>query len=201
MSVESVTPANRSRGLVFIPVAIFVTLCALFLYSLYTGDPSKIPSALIGKPAPQFTLAGVPGLQSDGAEVPGMSGADLAKGEVTLVNVWASWCTPCIAEHPYLIRLRQSGAARIVGINYKDTAEAARGFLARRGNPFEAVGFDADGKAGIEWGVSKVPETFVVDHEGKVVFKLVGAINAANLSSQLLPAIEQARAASTAQKK
>lgn len=201
MTIETITPAKRSRGLVFIPVVFFATLCALFVYALYTGDPSKIPSALIGKPAPQFALGGVPGLKAGGADVPGLSGPDLANGDVTLVNVWASWCTPCIAEHPYLMRLQQAGAARIVGINYKDSAEAARGFLSRRGNPFEAVGFDADGKAGIEWGVYGVPETFVVDHTGKVVFKLIGEINANTLSTQLLPAIEKARALATAQKK
>jgi cytochrome c biogenesis protein CcmG/thiol:disulfide interchange protein DsbE len=185
-----ITAPKRSRALVFAPVVVALGLCALFAYALLSGgDPSKVPSALIGKPAPKVALPPIPGVQA-----PGFSTADLGKGEVTLVNVWASWCTPCVAEHPFLMRLKQSGAARIVGVNYKDTAEAARAFLARRGNPFEAAGFDADGRAGVEWGVTKVPETFVVDANGVVVFKLTGAIDAKNLPGELLPAIEKARA-------
>ncbi len=201
MTSEAETPAKRSRGLVFIPIVAFATLCVLFVYALYTGDPSKIPSALIGKSAPEFTLPAVPELKTEGGAVPGLARADLGKGDVTLLNVWASWCPPCHVEHPFLMRLRQAGAARMVSINYKDTSEAARAFLARRGNPFEAIGFDAKGKAGIEWGVYKVPETFVVDHTGKIVFKLSGPIDARNLATELLPAIEKARALATAQKK
>ncbi len=201
MTTEIETPPKRSRGLVFLPVAVFATLCVLFVYALYTGDPSKIPSALVGKQVPEFSLPGIPNVTTEAGALPGLSGADLANGDVTVVNVWASWCTPCHAEHPFLMRLRQAGVARMVGVNYKDTADGARMFLARRGNPFEAVGFDVEGKAGIEWGISKVPETFIVDHTGKIVYNLSGAINANNMANDLLPAIEKARALATAQKK
>ncbi|MDX2265242.1 MAG: DsbE family thiol:disulfide interchange protein [Hyphomicrobiales bacterium] len=182
-------PVPPSRWLLLIPAA-FVALVVLFAAALRTTDPSAVPSALIGKPAPTVALPPIPNAPS-----PTGIKADALAGTVTVVNFWASWCAPCHVEHPYLMRLRQAGAARMIGVNYKDTPEAARAFLERRGNPFHAVGFDPDGRAGFEWGVTKVPETFVVDRRGVVIFKLSGAIDADNLADGLLPAIEKARAA------
>jgi cytochrome c biogenesis protein CcmG/thiol:disulfide interchange protein DsbE len=123
---------------------------------LHAGDPSRLPSALIGRPAPGFALASLEGLQADGRPVSGLSQADL-KGRVTIVNVWASWCAPCRQEHPLLMDLARTGAARVVGINYKDNPENARRFLGALGNPFAAVGVDPNGRAAIDWGVYGCP--------------------------------------------
>lgn len=190
-------PALR-HWLYILPVALFALLGAVFVAALYSGDPSRVPSALIGKPAPEFSLPPVEGAQTaDGRPAPGLSRADFgtpaAKGEVTLVNVWASWCVPCHMEQPLLMKLKQAGAARMVGILYRDSDMNGRSFLGRYGNPFEAIGWDASGKAGIEWGVYKVPETFIVDASGKIVYKLSGPITEENLAGELLPAIEAAR--------
>ncbi len=131
----------RRRLLVLAPLVIFLGLVALFLIRLYAGDPSRIPSALIGHPAPQTTLPPVAGLDRDGKPVPGIDPASF-KGAVTVVNVWASWCVPCHDEAPLLMQLAQDSRLRIVGINYKDEPENARRFLGRYGNPFAAAGAD-----------------------------------------------------------
>jgi cytochrome c biogenesis protein CcmG/thiol:disulfide interchange protein DsbE len=124
--------------------------------------------------------------------VPGLDPAAL-QGAVTVVNVWASWCVPCHDEAPILMRLAETNGLRLVGINYKDQPENARRFLGRYGNPFSAVGADANGRASIEWGVYGVPETFIVDPQGRIAFKLVGPITEDNLARVLMPAIEKAR--------
>ena len=116
-------------------------------------------------------------------------------GAVTLVNVWASWCVPCHDEAPILMQMAQDKRIRLVGINYKDKAENARRFIGRYGNPFAAVGADANGRASIDWGVYGVPETFVVGRDGRIVYKLVGPITPGNLKTTLKPAIEKALAA------
>ena len=184
--------AGRRRWLWALPLVVFIALAALFVLRLYAGDPSRIPSALIGRPAPATVLAALPGLQRDGKPVPGID-AKTFKGAVTLVNVWASWCVPCHDEAPLLTRLAEDRNLRLVGINYKDEPENARRFLGRYGNPFEAVGVDRNGRAAIEWGVYGVPETFIVDAAGRIAFKLVGPITADNLSRVLEPAIAKAR--------
>lgn len=179
------------RLIVLVPVAVFLALSVLFFIRLFAGDPSKLPSALIGKPAPDFALPAVDGLNDGGAPIPGLATADL-KGEVTLVNVWASWCVPCRDENPMLLELERQGH-RVVGINYKDAPENARRFLGEFGNPFSAVGADRNGKAAIDWGVYGVPETFVVDPEGTIVHKHVGPFTAEDLTETLVPAIEAAK--------
>lgn len=184
--------ASRRRWLLALPLAAFAVLAALFLVRLWSGDPSRLPSALIGRPAPATVLPPLPGLQRDGAEVPGLDPATF-KGAVTLVNVWASWCVPCHDEAPLLLQLAQDKNLRIVGINYKDEPENARRFLGRYGNPFQAVGVDRNGRASIEWGVYGVPETFLIDREGRIAFKLVGPINPDSLARTLKPAIEKLR--------
>lgn len=194
MNDAAETAPGARRLLWLIPLALFLALAALFFVRLYAGDPSRLPSALIGKPAPQTTLPALDGLRRDGKAVPGIN-ADTFRGHVTLVNVWASWCVPCHDEAPLLLRLADSGV-RMVGINQRDQPENARRFLGRYGNPFAAVGMDANARASIEWGVYGVPETFIVDREGRIVFKLVGGITPENFERQLKPALERAKAGS-----
>jgi cytochrome c biogenesis protein CcmG/thiol:disulfide interchange protein DsbE len=182
---------GRRRALVLLPLALFAGLAALFLVRLFAGDPSLIPSPLIGRPAPQTALPPVAGLVRDGEPLPGLDPAQF-KDAVTVVNVWASWCVPCRDEAPLLMRLAKDHRFRLVGINYKDEADNARRFIARFGNPFAAAGADASGRAGIEWGVYGVPETFVIGRDGKIAYKLVGPITADNLDTVLKPQIEKA---------
>ena len=182
---------TRTRLIVLIPLVAFLGLAAIFILRLGAGDPSRIPSALIGRPAPQVSLPGLPGLERDGVAVPGLEPARF-KGEVTLINVWASWCVPCRDEAPLLVGLAADKRIRVVGITYKDEAENARRFLGRYGNPFVANGVDGNGRAAIEWGVYGVPETFVVDRQGRITYKLIGPITPDNLESALKPAIEKA---------
>jgi cytochrome c biogenesis protein CcmG/thiol:disulfide interchange protein DsbE len=167
----------RSRLLYLLPVVLFTALALLFLVRLFSGDPSKVPSALIGRPAPAFTLEPLPGLMQAGQPVPGLAAEDL-KGRVTVVNVWASWCGPCRQEHPMLIALAKNPAVRVVGINYKDNPENARRFLGSLGNPFAAVGIDPSGRTAIDWGVYGVPETFVVGPDGTIRHKHIGPLAA-----------------------
>lgn len=192
MSTQAGESAPQARRwLVALPLIGFGVLAAFFLLRLYGGDPSKIPSALIGRPAPQTALPALEGLTRDGAAVPGLD-ASLFKGKVSLVNVWASWCVPCHDEAPLLTELGKDKRLQLVGINYKDVAENARRFLGRYGNPFGAVGADANGRASIEWGVYGVPETFIVGRDGSIVYKLVGPITPQNVDRVLKPEIEKA---------
>ncbi|QRM35231.1 DsbE family thiol:disulfide interchange protein [Microvirga sp. VF16] len=165
----------RGRLLVLLPILIFSVLALIFLVRLTTGDPSKLPSALIGRPVPEFSLAPLPGLTADGTPVPGLSTADL-KGRVTVVNVWASWCVPCRQEHPVLMELAKESGLKVAGINYKDNPDNARRFLGMLGNPYAAVGVDQDGRTAINWGVYGVPETFVVGSDGVIRYRHVGPI-------------------------
>ena len=181
----------RLRLVFLLPVLIFASLAVLFFIRLYSGDPSRIPSALIGRPAPEFTLPPLAELKTDGQPVPGLSSADL-KGKVTVINLWASWCAPCRQEHPLLIELGKEPAIRVVGINYKDTAENARRFLGALGNPYAAVGVDQSGRTAIDWGVYGVPETFVVARDGTIAYKLVGEITSQNIEAVLKPEIQKA---------
>ena len=186
-------PAKRRNLLVLLPLAVFLALAALFLYRLGSGDPSRIPSALIGHPVPQTDLPPVAGLTRDGRQLPGVTNATFA-GKVTLVNVWASWCVPCADEVPFLDRLSKDKRIQLVGINYKDAPDNARRFLNRYGNPFVATGADANGRTSIDWGVYGVPETFLVGRDGKIAYKLVGPVTADNLAKQLEPEIAKAAA-------
>jgi len=191
------TDGNKSAGsrrrsvLVFIPLVLFLGLAALFLIRLGAGDISRIPSVLIGHPAPATVLPGVAGLERNGKPVPGLE-ADSFKGAVTVLNVWASWCVPCRDEAPLLLTLARDPRVRILGINYKDSPENARRFLARYGNPYVGNGADSNGRASIEWGVYGVPETFVVGRDGRIAYKLIGPIEPVNLEKILKPEIEKA---------
>ena len=184
----------RRKLLVALPLVVFLALAALFFFRLGSGDPARIPSALIGREAPKTNLPAVAGLLDEGKPIPGLNAADF-KGSVTLVNVWASWCVPCHDEVPFLEKLAQDQRVRLVGINYKDQPDNARRFIGRYGNPFVAVGADPNGRAAIEWGVYGVPETFLVGADGRIAYKLVGQLTEDNLKSAVMPAIEKALAA------
>jgi len=177
-----------------LPAVIFAALAAVFYFGLGAGDHSRIPSALIGRPAPPTALPPLEGLARDGAAVPGLDPAQF-KGKVSVVNVWASWCVPCHDEAPLLTALSEDKRIQIVGINYKDKPDNARRFLGRYGNPFAVVGVDGNGRASIEWGVYGVPETFVVGRDGAIAFKLVGPVTPDNLDRVLKVEIDKALAA------
>jgi cytochrome c biogenesis protein CcmG, thiol:disulfide interchange protein DsbE len=174
-----------------LPLVGFIALAGIFLLRLHDGDPSKIPSALIGRPAPATALPQLEGLLNDGAQVPGLDPATF-KGKVSVVNVWASWCVPCHDEAPLLTELARDKRLQIVGINYKDAPDNARRFLGRYGNPFGIVGVDGNGRASIEWGVYGVPETFVVGRDGTIVYKLVGPVTPDNIDTVLRAEINKA---------
>jgi cytochrome c biogenesis protein CcmG, thiol:disulfide interchange protein DsbE len=192
--VNDSTPVGRRRMAVLVPLVIFLGLALLFLFRLNAGDPSIIPSALIGHPAPQTRLPPLAGLERSGVPVPGIDASSF-KGAVTVVNVWASWCVPCRDEAPLLMMLSQDRRLRLIGINYKDDPDNARRFLGRYGDPYAAAGADKSGRAAIEWGVYGVPETFVVGRDGRISYKLVGPITLDNLQPLLKPQIEKALAA------
>ena len=196
MTVVENPPAIRKRRLlVLLPLVAFLGLAALFFFRLGAGDPSRIPSALIGREAPATDLPAVAGLERNGEPVPGIVPADF-KNAVTVLNVWASWCVPCRDEAPVLLKLAGDKRIRLVGINYKDQADNARRFLGRFGNPFAASGADANGRAAIEWGVYGVPETFIVGRGGRIAYKLVGPLTPENLEQVMKPQIEKALAGS-----
>jgi cytochrome c biogenesis protein CcmG/thiol:disulfide interchange protein DsbE len=182
---------RRNRLVMLLPLILFLALAALFLLRLGSGDPSRIPSALIGHPAPMTVLPPVAGLERNGKPLPGLDPAEF-KGQVSLVNVWASWCVPCHDEIPFLQQLGQDTRIRLVGINYKDQPDNARRFLNRYGNPFAAAGADENGRAAIEWGVYGVPESFIVGRDGRIAYKLVGPINAENFERVVLPELRKA---------
>lgn len=186
-------PADKRRRniLVLLPLIVFLGLAALFYVGLGGGDPSRLPSALIGKPVPPTELPPIPGLTRDGKPVPGIDTA-MFTGKVSLVNVWASWCVPCHDEAPLLNELAKDGRIQMIGINYKDADDNARRFLNRYGNPFAASGQDSNGRTAIDWGVYGVPETYVVDRDTRIAYKLVGPITPENLKAALMPAIEKA---------
>jgi cytochrome c biogenesis protein CcmG, thiol:disulfide interchange protein DsbE len=192
-TVETPAPGARSK-LAYLPAVIFGAVALMFLAALLRpGDPSKLPSMLIGKPAPALTLPPLEGFADNGAAVPGIAAADLAQGKPVIVNFWQSSCAPCVAEHPLLILLAEKTGVPLLGINYKDPPAGARRFLNRYGNPFAAIGTDANGRAAIEWGVYGMPETFIVDGKGRVVYKHIGAITPDIMDTLLVPAIDRAR--------
>lgn len=169
-----------------VPLGLFLALALVFFVRLeWGGDPSAIPSALVGRPAPPLDL---PPLEGSGK--PGLVRADL-DGAVTVVNVFASWCGPCRVEHPELMKLASDTRVRVVGINYKDQPGNAAAFLDDLGNPYAAIGVDPRGRSAIDWGVYGVPETFVVDQDGVIRFKLIGPITPESLPG-LQAAIEVA---------
>lgn len=190
---------QKSAIMRLMPVAVFVLIAAVLGYGLQVGDPSKLPSTLIGKPVPQSEFPALEGLVDDAnAPVPGFTGASLVKDKPTVVNFWASWCAQCIEEHPLINRLASDQDIDVYGVNYKDANDAARRYLGRHGNPYAAVGTDATGRNAIDWGVYGMPETFVVNGKGEIVYKHVGPISDASLAEKILPAIAAAKAVTPA---
>jgi cytochrome c biogenesis protein CcmG/thiol:disulfide interchange protein DsbE len=183
--------APKRRWIMALPLLGFAVMAALFWFRLGAGDPAKLPSALIGRPAPATALPALEGLSGNGAPIPGLDPAAF-KGRVSVVNVWASWCVPCHEEAPLFTTLAQDKRIQIVGINYKDSPDNARRFLGRYGNPFSIVGVDGNGRAAIEWGVYGVPETFIVGRDGNISYKLVGGVTPENFDRVLKVEIEKA---------
>jgi cytochrome c biogenesis protein CcmG, thiol:disulfide interchange protein DsbE len=192
MTDEAQSQRPRRSWLAALPFLGFAILALVFWHGL-SGDPSSIPSALIGKPVPDFVLAPVPGLMRDGKAVPGFAASDLKQGQVSVVNTWASWCAPCRQEHPHLLALSTRPDIRLLGINQKDEPENAARFLGTLGQPFAMVGADPNGRVSLDWGVYGVPETFIVDGNGIIRFKWIGPLTAEAVSQTLNPEIEKAR--------
>lgn len=173
--------------LALLPLVALVGLLAVFATQM-GRDTSFVPSVLIDKPVPQFDLPAVEGLGQ-----PGFATATLSGDGVTVVNVFASWCVPCRAEHPLLMQLAERDDIALFGINYDDPAENARAFLDELGNPYDRIGADRTRRVGIEWGVYGVPETFVVDATGTIRYKHTGPLTEESFENRLLPAIAAAQ--------
>lgn len=181
--------AKKRRWIAFVPLAVFAALAAVFLVMLLADrDASDIPSALIGQPAPETDLPPLNPTLSIGLNSKNFT------GNVTLVNIWASWCAPCRQEHPVLMRLAADKRFVVAGINYKDDPANARGFLAELGDPFRVIGTDREGRKAIDWGVYGVPETFLVDRAGIIRFKHVGPLTDDAVRTVLMPQVEKALA-------
>jgi len=178
-------------SLFILPSAIFSVLSVLFLYSLWRGPSIALPSTMIGRPVPEFSLPALSGGNAGGLSIPGFSSGDL-QGQVTVINIFASWCAPCREEHPLLLKLATDGRVRLMGINYKDEPDNARRFLGTLGNPYSAIGMDVIGRAAIDWGVYGVPESFVVDRNGHIVYKHVGPLTEDAIRGPINAAIEKA---------
>lgn len=174
------------RILYLLPLLVFLGLSVYFAIGLQR-DPKKIPSALIDKPVPQFDL---PALIE---AVPGLATKDFG-GEVAVVNVFASWCVPCRAEHPLITRLAEDEAVPVFGLNWKDKKEDATAWLRQLGNPYDRVGHDPSGRAGIDWGVYGVPETYIIGKQGRIRYKQVGPLSADILNDTILPVIRELQA-------
>lgn len=166
----------------FAPLAVAVGFFALFLAGLFMGDPSRLPSAYQDKSLPAFALDGL-------GESAGFTDQDLITGRPVLLNVWASWCGPCRDEHPALMQLAAAGVP-IFGLNYKDNQAAAQRFLTRLGNPYQKIGADRSGAVALELGVYGVPETFLLDSQGRVVMRYVGPLDAKVLQGEILPYLQ-----------
>lgn len=168
-----------------LPIIVFAALALMLAWAL-NRDPHRIPSALIGQPVPQFTLPPVKG------RMLGLSSTDLT-GEVSLVNVFASWCVECRAEHPLLLRMKNEALVPIHGLNYKDPPDDAAKWLDTFGDPYTRTGADLNGRAAIDWGVYGVPETFVITSDGRIAYKQIGPLSQEVLENEIIPLIRRLR--------
>ena len=178
---------RRRRWAFALPVLAFVAVAAFLLVGLFR-EPQKIPSPLIDKPAPAFDL---PLLPTREAAAEGRFASSQLAGKPYVLNVWASWCAPCLQEHPLFVDLAKQKRITLIGIDYKDDPTQARNWLARHGNPYDVVAADRDGRVAIEWGVYGVPETFVVDAQGKIRYKHIGPLSAEALQQTILPLVRR----------
>ena len=187
---STAAPRRRLPILAALPLVAILALGGLFLARLGAGDASRLPSALIGQAAPKLQLPGLDGGVS-------LTGADVRSGHVTLVNIFASWCQPCHIEHEFLLNLAgdadlKAKGVEILGVAQKDSADNIRRFLGAAGDPYAKVGLDGDGRAGIDWGVYGVPETFIVNGDGIIAYKFVGPMDAESLEKTVKPEILKA---------
>lgn len=178
----------RRIALFAIPLVLVLALFTLFATQI-SRDTRLVPSVLINKPVPEFSLAAIDQIPGN---LPGFETKDLL-GKVSVINVFASWCVPCRAEHEFLMKLAAEEDVMLFGINHKDQADQATAFLSELGNPFDAIGADRNGRISLEWGVYGVPETFVVDASGTITYKHIGPISAESYETSLLPAIKTAQ--------
>lgn len=175
-----------ARLLMFLPPLLFAGLAATFYIGMTRDNPDGLPSTLIGKLAPPLPADAL-------SDFPLLTAADLATGEVTLVNFWASWCPPCRAEHPVLKQMAADGI-RVAGVNFKDKAQDATAYLTKDGNPFFALAYDPLGRTAIDWGVTAPPETFIIDGDGKVIFRFIGPLVGSYYEQNFVPALKAALA-------
>ncbi|MFY0596125.1 MAG: DsbE family thiol:disulfide interchange protein [Cognatishimia sp.] len=168
--------------LMIAPPAIFAGLAALFFFGMQRDNPDELPSAMVGREAPAVEVTEL------GFLAP-FTDADLRNGELTLVNFWASWCAPCRAEHPTLMQLQDEGI-KIMGVNYKDNAQNGAAFLEELGDPFAKGGADTNGKMALNWGVYGVPETYLVDGDGKILLRIAGPLVQRELEKRLRPILD-----------
>lgn len=175
---------SRISPWVVAPPVIFASIAAMFFFGLNRADPNSLPSAMIGKPAPALQVTAL-------GNLPPATEVLIRSGDFKLVNFWASWCGPCRVEHPNLQDLANNGM-QIVGLNYKDSPKNALNFLAELGNPYAGTSA-IDGRAALEWGVYGVPETFLLDSEGKILLRTAGPVTQRIIREKLIPAIEAAR--------
>ncbi len=191
-ATQDLAAGGGSRWLAALPLVAFAGLAGLFALRLFAGgDPSVLPSPLIGQQAPAFNLPALPATKK-----PGLSDADLRKGQTTVVNIFASWCGPCRLENPVLKQLANNQmvramSVRLVGVDYKDDPANAGSFLAADGDSYAAIGADASGRVGIDWGLTGVPETFIVRGDGVIAYKYTGPITEQALNEIILPQIQK----------
>ncbi|MEM8655269.1 MAG: DsbE family thiol:disulfide interchange protein [Pseudomonadota bacterium] len=174
----------RFSPLMLAPIGIFAGFVALAAVGMFRDNPNELPSTRVGGPAPPLTEAQLADYAPVGAD-------DLARGEVTLVNFWASWCPPCRAEHPKLLEMAADGMP-IIGVNFRDTEGPAAQYLQDDGNPFVAVAFDPAARSAIDWGVTAPPETFILDGDGTVLYRFQGPLVGSDYENRFLPELEKA---------
>lgn len=187
-SGDRVLVSWRGRLVLLLPAAVFAALAVALYWGLWNKD-DRLPSTLIGRHVPEFALPPIEGREN------GLSSADL-QGQISLVNVWASWCVSCRTENPLLVELAEVGTVSIYRINYKDDPEEALAFLEKFGDPFIHIGADRSGRVAIDWGVYGLPETFVIDAEGRIAYKHVGPFDRRSLEEDILPVVRRLQAGS-----
>ncbi|SNY90604.1 cytochrome c biogenesis protein CcmG, thiol:disulfide interchange protein DsbE [Cohaesibacter sp. ES.047] len=192
---EETETKSRFNVLILLPLVVFLALAGLFMWQMASGtNPNLVPSVLINKPAPQFDLEPLDasfGIRTpDGGPISGFD-TESFKGNVSVVNVWASWCPTCRDEHPLLLKMTEDNRFDLIGLAYKDEQANSARFLENHGNPFDKVGMDISGRVGIDWGVYGAPETFIVDRNGIIRYKHIGALTPQSLQASFLPKLEE----------